>query len=553
MANASSHPTRPAKEGVFADLEAAFRDTFEVQFQIWQPEARPCELTWPSPPANTETSQETDALTTSIDPDVFARAAERCSEPEMIPASDNQWWVVVPIAPSGATEAIATGLVRTSDQALLRRLARQFQKQQSMQGEAERKEEERESLVRQITADFEELEFLRQMAESLALANSNEETTEMANKVLPRLRERIHAEAVVFVSAGRDKAACLVGRPILSTGRNILDDRTCTQLVERFRDAAAIQPVVRNHCARSSEFQGVDGLRSFVLAPMVRSKAVLGWLLAINRVHSLTDGPKQRGWRLSRNEFGTNEASLLNSTASVLATHATNVELLRDKDQLLFEMVRALVNVIEAKDPYTCGHSERVALYAKQLGSAMGLKAKICRRIYLSGLLHDVGKIAVRDAVLAKANKLSDEEFAEIKQHPDAGWGILFGLDALDGVLAGVLHHHERWDGAGYPDGLVGEDIPRDARILAVADAFDAMTSDRPYRKALPFERAESVLREGAGKQWDPAKVDIFLNIMPEISQICCNYEPRQPASRKGYRMLQSLNLETAAAPVPAV
>ncbi len=373
----------------------------------------------------------------------------------------------------------------------------------------------------------------------------------MARSILPELRERIHAEAVVLVSTGRDKSAFLVGRPIVSIGRNIIDDRHCTQLVERFRDDAVLQPIVRNHCARSPDFEGIDGLRSFILSPLVRSQTVLGWLLAFNRLHSITDGPRKSGWRLSRNEFGTNEASLLQSTASVLATHATNVELLRDKDELLLEMVRALVNSIEAKDPYTRGHSERVALYAKQLSASMGQSAKICKRIYLAGLLHDVGKIAIPDSLLSKISRLTDEEFSEIKKHPDKGWGILHGLEALDNVVAGVLHHHECWDGTGYPDGLAQEDIPQDARILAVADAFDAMTSTRPYRNALDLERAATILRDGAGQQWDPTAVRVFLSVMPEIRHIRDTCQPRQLVSRQEYRSLPELGQETAPQPVP--
>ncbi len=409
----------------------------------------------------------------------------------------------------------------------------------------EQRDYERDSLVHQITADFEELAFLREMTERLALADSGLDTLELAVRLLPELRKRVNAEAVVLVSAGLDNAACLVGRPVVVDGRNVLDDKNCTRLVEKLRDSALLQPAVRNHCSSSPELSNFTGLRSLILTPLKRSKCVLGWLLALNRTHAMVDGPKKSGWRLSRHEFGTNEASLMRSTASVLATHSTNVTLLRDKDQLLFDMVKALVNSIEAKDRYTCGHSERVALYAKHVAAAMGLKARICKRIYLAGLLHDVGKIAIRDAVLSKSGKLDEAEFAEIQQHPDKGWGILIGLQALDDILAGVLYHHERWDGKGYPDGLGGTEIPLDARILAVADAFDAMTSDRPYRKALDQQRATDILREGAGTQWDPEVVGLFLEIIAEVYHIRDTYEPRHAPTR---RSLASLALLEAAA-----
>jgi HD-GYP domain-containing protein (c-di-GMP phosphodiesterase class II) len=532
---------QPIKEGVFAELEAALRGAFDVDFRLWHPDARPLSvpLDRADQAAGLSEADLGEVMEFERAAELFERAALPQAQPECVAASEGLFWLVLPIGKGHSTEVIATALVRTADDALLLKLARQFQQRHELQAWVGEFASERDTLICQITADFEELAFLRQMAEKLAMADSSLNTMELAAEVLPDLRERVHAEAIVFVSAGRDKAACMVGRPVLTEGCNTIDDKSCTRLVERFRDAAALQPVVRNHCASLPELESVEGLRNFILVPLARSKSVLGWLLAINRAYTPTDGPRRPGWRLSRQEFGTNEASLLRSTASVLATHSTNVDLLKDKDQLLLDMVRALVNSIEAKDRYTCGHSERVALYAKQLASAMGLKARVCKRIYLSGLLHDVGKIAVRDAVLSKDGRLDDDEFREIQTHPDKGWGILFGLEALDTILAGVLHHHERWDGTGYPDGLTGESIPQDARILAVADAFDAMTSDRPYRKALSLDRAESILREGAGKQWDPTAIGIFLSILPEIDRIRHTYEPRQPATRRGYGTVQ--------------
>ena len=150
----------------------------------------------------------------------------------------------------------------------------------------------------------------------------------------------------------------------------------------------------------------------------------------------------------------------------------------------------------------------------------------------------------MRDNLLANSQRLNDEEFADIQRHAEEGWGILYGLEALDDVLVGVLHHHERWDGRGYPDGLREDTIPLDARILAVADAYDAMTSDRPYRKALPQEKAEEILRQGAGTQWDPEIVEVFLQIMPETLHDADSYEPRRPPARRGYGMLRGLDLE---------
>ena len=179
------------------------------------------------------------------------------------------------------------------------------------------------------------------------------------------------------------------------------------------------------------------------------------------------------------------------------------------------------------------GHSERVAFYAQRLGEELGLDKQALERLYLTGLLHDIGKIGVDDAILRKPARLDDEEFAKINRHPESGWAILHGLEHLSYVLPGVLHHHEKFDGSGYPDGLAGENIPLDGRILAVCDAYDAMTSDRPYRQGMAHEKAESILRNGAGSHWDPELVTAFFRITSDVLQFREIYRPRQPKARK--------------------
>ena len=212
--------------------------------------------------------------------------------------------------------------------------------------------------------------------------------------------------------------------------------------------------------------------------------------------------------------------------------HVRIVGLFREKEQLLIDTVRALVSAVEAKDDYTSGHSERVALYGQQLARDCGLDETVCDRIYFSGLLHDVGKISIQDSILQKPSGLSDDEFQIIQTHPDRGWVILQELEQLKHVLPGVLYHHERVDGKGYPDGLVGAEIPIDGRILAVADTYDAMTSDRPYRKGMPQDKAEQILRGGAGTQWDSTIVETFLRHGSKFVAIKESYRPRSRAIR---------------------
>ncbi len=175
--------------------------------------------------------------------------------------------------------------------------------------------------------------------------------------------------------------------------------------------------------------------------------------------------------------------------------------------QLVDSYFATLAAALDARDPYTAGHSLRVAEYAVKIGELAQLPEERIDELRKSALLHDIGKIGIRDAVLLKEGRLTDEEWQQVKQHPVLGEAILKQVEPADAMapyLPGVRSHHERYDGRGYPDGLAGEEIPLFGRIIAVADAFDAMTSDRPYRKGLARDRAIDILERGRGTQWDP-------------------------------------------------
>jgi HD-GYP domain-containing protein (c-di-GMP phosphodiesterase class II) len=178
--------------------------------------------------------------------------------------------------------------------------------------------------------------------------------------------------------------------------------------------------------------------------------------------------------------------------------------------------VRALANAVEARDAYTGKHAERVAAYGLEIARAVGMRLADAPEIEFGFLLHDVGKVAIPDAILFKTSRLNEEEYALMSRHPDIGFEILRSIEFLgDGKLV-VRHHHERWDGRGYPAGLAGEDIPLAARVFAVADALDALTTDRPYRPAWDFEDARSELRAHAGTQFDPGVIEAFERVPAE-------------------------------------
>jgi diguanylate cyclase (GGDEF)-like protein len=181
-----------------------------------------------------------------------------------------------------------------------------------------------------------------------------------------------------------------------------------------------------------------------------------------------------------------------------------------------YAAVRALAEAVDAKDNYTRGHSQRVAEYARDLAEACGYDSGFVEVVFVSGTLHDVGKIGVPDEILKKTSRLTDEEFEQIKLHPELGERIVVQIPELRDALPGVRSHHERFDGCGYPDGLAGTDIPLIARILAVADAFDAMTSDRSYRQGMSFEDAVAQIESGADVQFDPVLAATFVALMRE-------------------------------------
>ncbi len=178
--------------------------------------------------------------------------------------------------------------------------------------------------------------------------------------------------------------------------------------------------------------------------------------------------------------------------------------------------IDVLAYAIEARDPYTRGHSERVANYAAYFGEQVGLSSKKNFILRQCCRLHDVGKIAISDHILQKTGGLSIEEKAKIDLHPVYGAHILEGLDFIASGLPIILHHHERHDGKGYPHGLKKEQIPLEVKIITIVDAFDAMTSDRPYRKAMPMAEVIRELKENAGTQFDPKLIKIFLKIIEE-------------------------------------
>jgi putative nucleotidyltransferase with HDIG domain len=231
--------------------------------------------------------------------------------------------------------------------------------------------------------------------------------------------------------------------------------------------------------------------------------------------------------RLSANGgFLPDERDMLLGFAQTTAVALQKLVLRENLERHLVDTITAFVNAIESKDPYLKGHSARVALYAAEIATALGLDEETVQVVTRGAMLHDLGKLSIMDTILRKPERLTDEEFALIKAHPVVGERILKPLRFLSRESCAVRHHHERFDGTGYPDGLKGEDIPLVARIVTVADVFDAVTSNRPYRTALPVEAAREEIALGRGTHFDPQVADAFASIpLERLVEITRHYE----------------------------
>lgn len=249
------------------------------------------------------------------------------------------------------------------------------------------------------------------------------------------------------------------------------------------------------------EHARMEGLRSLLSVPLSLKDRVIGVL------NLYTDEP---------HHFTPHEVNLFTSLASQAAIAIENARLFASLEEIYIEVITALASAIDARDAYTHGHSQRVTEYAVAIAEELGLSPTEVDVVRNASILHDVGKIGIKERILKKPGRLTDEERREMEYHPFIGTRILQSVKLLEPVMPLVYHHHEWYDGNGYPDGLQGDEIPLGARIISVADAFESMTSDRPYRKALPTEEALAELKRGSGRQFDPRVVQAFVRLVEE-------------------------------------
>jgi len=323
-------------------------------------------------------------------------------------------------------------------------------------------------------------------------------TMSSAELILQRVQLISDTELAAFVFRENGTSQYLLNGPWGLHGTEI------EILIEEVLAGRAPRILVENNLASSSLDSRFSAIRSIVAVPLFQSRGEASWLV-LGNPHI-------------RPELGTEEANLLRSVSQILSAHSQINDLFREREEMTLSFIHSLVSMVEAKDVYTRGHSERVAIVARRIAEEVGLPKSDIQAIYHSGLLHDIGKIGVDDQVLRKPGQLTDEEFQKMARHPEIGYRILRDLKNFENLLDGVLYHHERFDGRGYPYGLNGTVIPVMARVMAVADAYDAMRSDRPYRKGMSTTTVEDILKKGAGSQWDPEAIEAFFRAKDDIS-----------------------------------
>jgi HD-GYP domain-containing protein (c-di-GMP phosphodiesterase class II) len=355
------------------------------------------------------------------------------------------------------------------------------------------------------------------------------EPAKSQRRVLQAAAHLLRAGTVIWVTPQAAEAILIEGQPCLSAW----DAGHLLAVLTQGSDWQKAGCILCNQVQGKEWGQRFPRIYSLLALPTADQERP-SWLVAFNKqgpADAARGGREEKTVRRGREEppaqvsgelglFRRSDAALLSLFVALLEMHGSASSRYQTLKELLVGLTRSLTAAIDAKDAYTFGHSERVARIALEVGRELKLTEEELNDIYLAGLLHDIGKIGIPDAILTKRGPLAPEERKQIEQHVTIGYKILADLRPIRHLLAGVLYHHERYDGTGYPEGLAGEAIPFLARILAVADSYDAMSTSRPYRGAIPYRQIEETLLGGAGQEWDRRVIEAFLHCRERIQQI---------------------------------
>ncbi|HVT80815.1 MAG TPA: HD domain-containing phosphohydrolase [Phycisphaerae bacterium] len=356
-------------------------------------------------------------------------------------------------------------------------------------------------VTRELTSVYEEISLLSKISSGMRFSQKPQAFLETVCREVQQIG---NFKAIFVAIAKRSEGGEALGfedNPVVVGDIDVSADDLIKVLHEPIHDALTVgETQVHNDIAADCDWATLRSkVKRFACVPLEREHRPLGILIAIDKQDAT--------------ELNAIDLTLLNNVGNQSSIFLENAALYSDMQDLFMGVLHALTRSIDAKDAYTRGHSQRVAELSRELARKIGLPEEQCERIYLSGLLHDVGKIGVPEAVLTKPGKLTDEEFTLIKKHPEIGAQILGNIRQLQDIIPGVLYHHERWDGRGYPHMLAGDKIPLLGRIICVADSFDAMTSTRTYRAARSLEAVLKEIERCAGSQFDPALARVFVTL----------------------------------------
>ena len=346
--------------------------------------------------------------------------------------------------------------------------------------------------TQELSPDVRRLRFIYELTSEMAV---NQDMDALGEKIADRLRSLFSQDRVYIALFQEDGSLKPVfarsSEPVVPVSRSIIN--RMFQTGESF----LLEDALNEESFREQESIIALRIRSALCVPLVHHRKIYGLIYLDKGIPG--------AYRKEDLEF-------LRSIGLILAPLIENVHLYHELKQAFYETVQALAETIDKKDPYTGGHTRRVMEYSLSIGRMMGLDEAMLEHLKLAAILHDIGKIGVGDRILLKGGRLDEDELATMNLHPQYGADILVHVEQLKDVIPGVRGHHEKYDGTGYPDRLKGPDIPLIARIVAVADTFDAMTTDRPYRKAMSVQEALDELRRNKGPQLDREIVEMFLH-----------------------------------------
>ena len=414
-------------------------------------------------------------------------------------------------------ESVAAALIDLGDADSARADGEHFAEMLRLSAEKFQAETKAEEQIVKVSTElaqtYEELVLLHRLSTNMRVTEADSNFLQMA---CDSLTEIVFVEGIAILV---EKTIDGAQQWVITAGSGLIDMDEQTAVVLQCRLAEEIddgkEALLDSEVDSAFKYEWPDRVKNIIAVPLFGKEKAESHFAGITR-----DGNRMMGLmvavnRIGRQDFDSTDIKLFNSVAGGCAVFIENGRLFRDLKELFIGSLKALTSSIDAKDKYTHGHSERVAFISRWIAERLSvtepLEEEQIHRIYLAGLLHDIGKIGIDEAVLRKTGKLTDEEFASIRKHPSIGAGILREIKQMHDIMPGVLSHHERIDGRGYPDGLAGDQIPIIGRIVGLADSFDAMTSKRTYRDAMSVEKALAEIERGLGTQFDEKIGRMFL------------------------------------------